>query len=265
MFYSLSIPLHLGAYFISKGTLAFNSFRTFCALKSICQGHLKRTPENIKAVSVLIGISERTISSHIDWLIENRLIRYNPQTNTCFLIGWEKMANSLSVKYGKAVVIEQRQLKNLKFYLFSGNANCLLKAQKTLPCLKNQPKEKPECIQYGTASGRGKILFAVNGYQSYNGISCSKLSEPFVRSRIWSSRMKEAARKLKILSHGKSVLIHERSREQFNRKALSLGYELTYQKSFIVFSGDEYLFVERMADNIRTSVCTTRKRLKYNG
>jgi len=256
---TLSVPISLGSYFLTKGTFEFNAFRTLCCLKAISNGHLKRSKANLKAVSDLIGLSERTIQAHIDYLIESKLVRFNPNTQTLFLIGWEKLATMLGTPFRKAVLVEN--LKHLKLYLFSGKANALLKAQKTLPCLKELPKGRSEPIQSGKWSGRGRKLLVVDSYKDFNGISCDVLRQEFSHSRMWSSRMKQAARKEGLLGYGKTVRVLAESETVFNMKHLSASFPLEFHKCFIIWNNGRYLFVERMADSITTSVCVSRKRL----
>lgn len=255
---TLSVPISLGSHFLTKGTFEFNAFRTLCCLKALSNGHLKRNKANLQAVSDLIGLSERTIQAHINYLIESKIVRYNPNTHTLFLIGWQKIAALLDIPFRKAVLVEN--LKHLKFYLFSGKANALLKAQKTLPCLENLPRVKPEPIQSGKWSGRGKLL-AVSSYKDFNGISCDILRQDFHHSRMWSSRMKKESKKLGLLGYGKTVKVLAESETMFNMRHLSASFPLEFHKCFIVWEKGRYLFVERMADSITTTVCVSRKRL----
>ena len=77
--------------------------------------------------------------------------------------------------------------------------------------------------------------------------------------------MKQASKKLGLLSNQKAVKILAESENPMDRKQLSFAFELSYHKCLMVYKKGRYLFVEKMSDRIETTVCVSRKRVLING
>lgn len=260
----LYIPLQLGAHCLKRGTFEFNSLKTFIALKFISAGHLKRNKQNIEAVSRLLGYSQKTIEAHISSLISSGYIRYNKQSGTLFLVGLNKVCDSLQLDSKKAIAIKSDQIKYLKELLFSGNVLFKLKAHRSF--VKSDPelsKQFPEPLQAGKRSNRGNMVLMAKGYQDYAGVSCD-IARRFVdHSRMWSSRMKLRCKVVGIMEYNGVYKELATSPTPFNLAGLSQSFPLEFSRGSIQFIDGQYLFLERLADAITTDCVVVRKK-RYN-
>jgi len=265
---TLSIPVELGYHAVSKGTLSLNAFRTWVCLKFACNGRIKRSNETIAFISDTLSISSKTVQSHIDYLQANGFLNYDKATNTLFIWGFNKVCQKKELSSRRAVCVWLKDVKNLKEQIFSA---CVLSFMKAAPRYKKKNPEysglkaSPLCrIEIGTPDMQRRKMFLANGYEDYLGVSCSLTSGVFNRSPVWSSRMKQRARKIGILRYEKVGRVLIDSAQKINMKAASFSFPLEFHKSFLATSKDGYLMVERLADKMETNVVIVRKRGGYD-
>lgn len=234
-------------------------------MKFACNGRIKRSNETISFLASTLSVSPRSIQGHIDFLEENGYLNYDKATRTLFLHGWGRVCRKHGVNARRGVCIKLSDLKNLKAQLFAACALNYLKAAKTYKKRSSEYSSlevaRPRRIDVGNSSNMRGRTFLVNGYQDYLGVSCSLTSAPFNRSLVWSSRMKQAARKAGLLRHDKMLRVVVESATPINVKAVSFSFPLIFHKCVQIKVNGRYVIAEKMADQMETNVVVVRKRI----
>jgi DNA-binding MarR family transcriptional regulator len=141
---NLYVPLQLAHTLMNSGVAELNMFRCYLGISFCSSGNIKYTNELLEKIADLTNMDKKSVRNHIKNLISKKYLGFNPNTNTIFVTGLDKLRKMFNISSRKAFLLkvndifDKNRFKSLIFTSFSENTLYYQKRVKSDMFLRKQ-------------------------------------------------------------------------------------------------------------------------------
>ena len=141
---NLYVPLQLAHTLMNSGVAELNMFRCYLGISFCSSGNIKYTNELLEKIADLTNMDKKSVRNHIKNLISKKYLGFNPNTNTIFITGLDKLRKMFNITSRKAFllkvndILDKNRFKSLIFTSFSENTLYYQKRVKSDMFLRKQ-------------------------------------------------------------------------------------------------------------------------------
>jgi biotin operon repressor len=296
----LHVPLEMSCYFLTGSTVSFNEYKTYLCIHFFTSGNIKLNNGFVETISNELNISTKTIKKHIDSLIKNKFLGYNPNTNTLFVNGLDKARKHLSLTINcenlkvrltnkLSFVLYLDKLKNLKEVIFAAKESHMLNLQfrkKNNYLLEQFLEQNKLTNDYKLANkSRRRLILKmfrkavklkreplkdvpnqfnlnlIDNENNYLGISNDNISKQFRKTKSWGCKLKYRAKKHNFLLFNKMFKLKFEFPANFNViNYLSINDPLNLRKYKTKRFNDKCYVFECLYDNIESYIIISHRK-----